>query len=105
MGEQRKDAFRINFDRKLKIEFHGSKLTSDGGLLIYRELDNALGLTEMVESKLVDIRKGKNTQHELIGSLRQSIYSRLGGYEDTNDAERLFFGKFIGLDFKWEISE
>ena len=89
MGEQRKDAFRVNFDRKLKLEFHGTKLTSDGGLLIYRELDDALSLTEMVESKLVDIRKGRNTQHELIGLLRQSIYSRLGGYEDTNDADRL----------------
>ena len=42
MGEARKDAFRVNFDRKLKLEFHGTKITSDGGLLIYRELDDAL---------------------------------------------------------------
>ncbi len=89
MGERRKEALRVNFDRKLKLEFHGSKLTSDGGLLIYRELDDALGLTEMVKSELIDTRTGKNTQHELIGLLRQSIYSRLGGYPDTNDAERL----------------
>jgi len=89
MGERRKDALRVNFNRRLKLEFHGTKVTSDAGLLAYRELDDALGLTEMVESKLVDIRKGKNTQHELIGLLRQSIYSRLGGYDDTNDAERL----------------
>jgi len=89
MGERRRDAFRVNFDRKLKLEFHGTKVTSDAGLLAYRELDEALGLTAMVEPQLIDIRKGKNTQHELIGLLRQSIYSRLGGYEDTNDAERL----------------
>ena len=89
MGERRKEALRVNFNRKLKLEFHGTKVTSDAGLLAYRELDDALELTAMVGSKLLDIRKGKNTQHELIGLLRQSIYSRLGGYEDTNDAERL----------------
>jgi hypothetical protein len=75
MGDRRKGALRVNFDKKLKLEFHGSKLTSDGGLLIYRELGDALGLTEMVESELMDIRIGKNTQHELVGLLRQSIYS------------------------------
>ena len=89
MGERRRDVLRVNFDRKLKLEFHGAKVTSDAGLLAYRESDEVLGLTAMVESKLVDMRKGKNTQHELIGLLRQSIYSRLGGYEDTNDAQRL----------------
>ena len=71
MGDRRKDALRVNFDRKLKLEFHGSKFTSDGGLLIYRELDDALGLTEMVESELMDIRTGKNTQHELISLPRE----------------------------------
>ena len=89
MGERRKDALRVTFAQRVKLEFHGTKVTSDAGLLVYRELDNVLGLTEMVESKLIDIRKGKNTQHELVGLLRQSIYSRLGGYDDTNDAERL----------------
>ena len=43
----------------------------------------------MIESELTDNQTGKNTQHGLLSLLRQSIYSRLAGYEDTNDAERL----------------
>jgi hypothetical protein len=87
MGEARKDALRLNFDRKLKLEFHGTKVTSDAGLLAFRELDAALGLTTMID--FCDNRKGRNTQHNIIALLRQSIYGRLAGYEDTNDAERL----------------
>jgi len=89
MGEARKDALRLDFDRKLKLEFHGTKVTSDGGLLAYRDLDETLGLTSTIDSELRDIRTGKNTQHGLAALLRQSIYSRLAGYDDTNDAERL----------------
>ena len=90
MGESKKDALRVNFDRKLKLEFHGTKVTSDAGLLAFRELDEALGLTTMIKPDFSDNRKGRNTQHNIIALLRQSIYSRLAGYEDTNDAERFF---------------
>jgi len=89
MGEGKKDALRVNFDNKLKLEFHGVKVTSDAGLLAYREMDDIFGLTEMTANELTDNRIGKNTQHSLAALLRQSIYSRLAGYEDTNDAARL----------------
>ena len=77
MGESKKDALRVNFDRKLKVEFHGTKVTSDAGLLAYRELDDVLGLTTMIDSGLTDSRTGKNTQHGLLALLRQSVYLSL----------------------------
>jgi len=87
MGASGKDALRVNFDRNLKLEFHGTKLTSDAGLLACRELDEVLGLTTMIESEFYDDRKGKNTQHNITALLRQSIYSRLAGYDEESGFE------------------
>ena len=89
MGDCQNEDLRVGFDRRLKLKFLGSQITTDAGLLVYRELDEALGLTEIASEVLADSRQGRNEQHQLVPLLRQSIYSRLAGYEDVNDAERL----------------
>jgi Transposase DDE domain group 1 len=88
-GEAKEPPLSPIFDRRIKLEFHGARITSDGGLLAYRELDHALGLTDIAITKLLDSRRGRNTRHKLGGLFRQSVFGRLAGYEGVNDAERL----------------
>src|SRR5918993_5456645 len=88
-GEENDAALRVTFDPRLKLEFHGSRITSDAGLLPFRELDDVLGLTELAGEVLADIRTGRNGRHTLTAQVRQSVFGRLAGYEDVNDAERL----------------
>jgi hypothetical protein len=89
MGEETKGGLRLDFDRRLLLQFRGSTITSDAGLLPYRELDDALGLTDTGADTLADARTGKNGRHRLAGLLRQSVFGRLAGFEDVNDADRL----------------
>src|SRR5208282_496868 len=88
VGETENRPFQLSFNSCLKVDFQGARVTSDGGLLLVRELDERLGFGELIERHLADAR-GKNTQLPLTDLVRQSVYSRLAGYEDVNDAERL----------------
>jgi hypothetical protein len=88
-GESDDGSLRVDFDRRLKLEFHGSRITSDAGLLAYRDFDDALGLTDLAGTALSDGRRGRNIRHLLTGLLRQSVFARLAGYGDVNDADRL----------------
>ena len=89
-GKSKDGVLKLDFDRRLMVQFRGSVVTSDAGLLAYRELDDALGLSAVAGETLADARTGKNGRHAtLVGLLRQSVFGRLAGYEDVNDAERL----------------
>jgi Transposase DDE domain group 1 len=89
VGETQNRPFQLSFNSSLKVGFQGARVTSDGGLILVRELDERLGLSVLIERHLIDSRRGKNIQLPLADLLRQSIYSRLAGYEDVNDAARL----------------
>ena len=66
-GEAKEPALRVTFDRRIKLEFHGARITSDGGLLAYRELDDTLGLSAIATSALADGRRGRNIRRRLLG--------------------------------------
>ncbi len=85
-GDSNRD-LRLDFDGRLMLQFRVTVVTSDAGLLAYQELDDALGLTAMAGETLSDTRTGKNGCHALAGLLRQSVFGRLAGYEDVNDAD------------------
>ncbi len=89
MGADKPESIKLLFDRRLRLEFRGAKITTDAGLLAVRELDEVMGLIEMAADFIGDKRTGKNIQHQVTGLLRQSVYARLAGYEDTNDHEGL----------------
>lgn len=80
---------KVGFDRSIKLEFHGARVTSDGGFLVYRDREDVSGLFDSFSTVFSDSRTDRNVQHDITNLLRQSIYSRLAGYEGVNDAQRL----------------
>ncbi len=74
MGESQNQPFQLSFNRFLRVAFQGSRVTSDGGLILVRELDEQFALSELIGDHLVDSRTGRNTQFPLADLLRQSVY-------------------------------
>ena len=104
MGESQKQGFQLSFNRFLRVAFQGSRVTSNGGLILVRELDERLGFGELVEQHLSDSR-ANNARLPFADLLRQSVYSRLAGYEDVNDAEQLSRDptfRLIGSEKNWD---
>ena len=89
MGEKENKPFQLSFNGLLKVDFQGSRVTSDGGLILVRELDERLGLGKLIDEHLTDSRQGSNEKFPFADLLRQSVYSRLAGYEDLTDAVRV----------------
>ena len=79
MGEKETRSFQLSFNGLLEVDFQGSHVTSDGGLLLVRELDERLGLGRLIEEPLSDSRQGANKKFPFVDLLRQSVYSRLAG--------------------------
>ena len=105
MGDDKNTPLKLNFDPKVRLDFRGSAITSDAGLLVCRELDHALSLTDSADDFIKESRTGKNIRHKLIPLLRQSIYSRLAGYDDTNDADRLSQDPAMRVVVGWKGSD
>ncbi|MGH9829434.1 MAG: transposase [Blastocatellia bacterium] len=62
MGEKQNQPFQLSFNSSLKVDFQGARVTSDGGLILVRELDERLGFGDLIAQHLTDSRRGKNTQ-------------------------------------------
>ena len=104
MGESGKQGFQLSFNRFLRVGFQGSRVTSNGGLILVRELDERLGFSELIDEHLTDSR-ANNARLSFADLLRQSVYSRLAGYEDVNDAKQLSRDptfRLIGSEKIWD---
>jgi hypothetical protein len=105
MGEKQSQPFQLSFNPSLRVDSQGSRVTSDRGLLLVCELDGRLGSSLLMAKHMTDDPRDKNTQLPLPGLLRPCIYSRLAGYEDMNDAERVSQDptfRLISSEMIWE---
>lgn len=85
MGETLSEPLRLSPSSALKVEFLGSRVTSDGGLILVREMDERLGFSDLISQHLTDPR-ATNTQFPPTDLVQQSVYSRLAGYEEISVA-------------------
>jgi hypothetical protein len=104
MGDGEKISLKLKFDLNVRLAFRNAAITSGAGLLACRELDDALSPTESGDKYLKEGQTGKDILHHLILLLRHSVDSRLTGYYDSNDAERLSQGPAMRVVVAWQCS-
>ena len=81
--------FEPEFNRAIKVQTTDERITSDAGLLLLREADHRLGLTEHLAAQLVDPRRQDRIRYELVELLRERLYGLAMGYSTQDDADRL----------------
>ena len=89
MGEAQNWLFEPDFNRAVKILTADERITSDAGLLLLREADHRLGLTERLAGQLIDPRRPDRIRYELVELLRERLYGLALGYSTQDDADRL----------------
>jgi hypothetical protein len=75
--------------KKIEVNFNGGHVSSDGGALLLREIDNQLNLTNEAASYIEDPRDPDKVTHSMLTMLRQRVYGIALGYEDLNDHTEL----------------
>jgi hypothetical protein len=88
-GDKLHQTLQLPFNPSLMIDFQGSRVTSNCGLIVFRELDERLSWGKTHQQHLADLRRENNTRFPLADLFRQSAISRPADYEDVNDAKRL----------------
>lgn len=86
MAAECHNRFGFRFQRKLSVDFEGGEITGDAGLVLVREFDERLGLTERLRWIIADDRDRRYVSHDFVALVRQRIYQIVAGYQDANDA-------------------
>lgn len=82
------DLFPVS-NKKVELSFSGERISSDGGLLLLREVENQLGILERISSCITDIRDSRYIDHTLKEMITQRVFQIAAGYEDCNDCNDL----------------
>ena len=98
MGESHGSLFEPTFNRSVKCSESDDRITSDAGVLIIREADHRLGITEWLASQLWDPRKQELIRYQMVELLRERVYGLALGYATQDDADRLAHGQ-LGSSF------
>ena len=89
MGETQPTLFPLDFNRSIIVEDRPERLTADAGVLVLRQIDHRLGLTDWLAARLTDPRKGDSITHPQVELLRTRLYLIAQGHRDGDDADRL----------------
>jgi len=88
-GERENSSVIPCFNRSIRIDFRGAKISSDTGILMLREIDERFNITAPVTERMEDPRRASHLRHTYVDLIRQRVHQMAAGYEDCNDANHL----------------